>query len=309
MRSLGYTLDAVTGAYRHDQRSAVFVGDLIDRGPEQLRVLQIVKAMVESGSAQMVLGNHEFNAIAYGTEHPERPGEFLRAHNEKNNRQHAAFLAQLTAGQQRHYLEWFMTLPLWLDLGGVRVVHACWHEPSMTVVRSVCGSERLSSTEHLVAASTSGSELYEAVEILLKGPEVSLVDYGAPAYVDKDGHPRSKARVRWWHPGAVTLADLAEVRAFRTADGSPYPRLPDIAVDERDRSFVYNATVPVIYGHYWRQNTPVHLEDWTDYTACVDFSAGKDGTLVAYRWDNQPTITFENYVPHGADVVAPAPAR
>jgi len=200
LRSLGYTLDAVTGAYRHDQRSAVFVGDLIDRGPEQLRVLQIVKAMVESGSAQMVLGNHEFNAIAYGTEHPERPGEFLRAHNEKNNRQHAAFLAQLTAGQQRHYLEWFMTLPLWLDLGGVRVVHACWHEPSMTVVRSVCGSERLSSTEHLVAASTSGSELYEAVEILLKGPEVSLVDYGAPAYVDKDGHPRSKARVRWWHP-------------------------------------------------------------------------------------------------------------
>jgi len=109
--------------------------------------------------------------------------------------------------------------------------------------------------------------------------------------------------------GAVTLADLAEVRAFRTADGNPYPRLPDIAVDERDRSFVYNATVPVIYGHYWRQNTPVHLEDWTDYTACVDFSAGKDGTLVAYRWDNQPTITFENYVPHGADVVAPAPAR
>ena len=27
-----------------------------------------------------------------------------------------------------------MTIPLWLDLGGLRVVHACWHEPSMRVL-------------------------------------------------------------------------------------------------------------------------------------------------------------------------------
>lgn len=118
LQDLGYTIDADTGAYRHAERSAVFVGDLIDRGPEQLRVLQIVKAMVDSGSARMVLGNHEFNAIAYATEHPDRPGEYLRPHNDKNTRQHAAFLEQLTAEQQRYYLDWFGTLPLWLDLGG-----------------------------------------------------------------------------------------------------------------------------------------------------------------------------------------------
>ncbi|HQE15677.1 MAG: metallophosphatase [Mycobacterium sp.] len=309
LQDLGYTIDADTGAYRHAERSAVFVGDLIDRGPEQLRVLQIVKAMVDSGSARMVLGNHEFNAIAYATEHPDRPGEYLRPHNDKNTRQHAAFLEQLTAEQQRYYLDWFGTLPLWLDLGGVRVVHACWHEPSMAVVRAVCGSDRLSGVEHLVAASTKGDELYDAVEILLKGPEISLVDYGQPAYVDKDGHRRTKARVRWWHQGASTLADLAEVGAFRTADGNPYPRLPEIEVDERDRSFVYNDAIPLFYGHYWRQEPPVHLDDWTEYTACVDFSAGKGGTLVAYRWDGQATIAMQNYVPHGADVVAQAPAE
>ena len=32
---------------------------------------------------------------------------------------------------QKEITDWFRTLPLWLDLGGLRVVHACWHQPSM----------------------------------------------------------------------------------------------------------------------------------------------------------------------------------
>ena len=40
--------------YRHpsDQQQAVFVGDLIDRGPKNLEVVRIVRGMVEVGSAQ-----------------------------------------------------------------------------------------------------------------------------------------------------------------------------------------------------------------------------------------------------------------
>ena len=75
LRSLEQNLD---GLVEQDQpwsmprqlmqcRRAVFVGDLIDRGPAQLRILDIVKLMVDSGSAQVVMGNHEFNAIAYAT--------------------------------------------------------------------------------------------------------------------------------------------------------------------------------------------------------------------------------------------------
>ena len=44
---LGYARNDWTGAYWHPRRRAVFVGDLIDRGDEQLRVLEIVKPMVE----------------------------------------------------------------------------------------------------------------------------------------------------------------------------------------------------------------------------------------------------------------------
>ena len=93
---LGY--DVVDGAHRHPSRTAVFVGDLIDRGPSQLETLRIVRAMVEAGAARIVLGNHEFNAIAYATIDPARL-EYCRTHNDKHDSQHREFLDR---GRLRH---------------------------------------------------------------------------------------------------------------------------------------------------------------------------------------------------------------
>ena len=89
-------------------RQAVFLGDLIDRGPGQVRVLEIVRAMVESGDALCIMGNHEFNAIAYLTDDPLSPGEALRPNRGntakclKNRKQHAEFLAQVGEGSDVH---------------------------------------------------------------------------------------------------------------------------------------------------------------------------------------------------------------
>ena len=289
LTGLGYQPDGA--GYRHPERTAVFVGDLVDRGPQQLRTLEIAKAMVESGAAKIVMGNHEFNALAYAAG--------LREHNAKHTKQHKEFLEQLTDEQRAEYLDWFWTIPLWLDLGDIRIVHACWHRPSIEVVEEICGGSRLA-PEHLVAATTKHDPLYEAIEILLKGPEVDVDE----PYFDKDDNRRDRARVKWWHHGARTLREIAVLDGnFTNADGDPYPELPDTEAGEAARSYVYNDEVPVIYGHYWRTGAPVHLDDWTTYTACVDFSAAKDGTLVVYRWNGEPTIRLENYVPHGADVV------
>jgi len=83
-------------AYRHPSRSVIFVGDLIDRGPRQLATVDLVRRMVEAGSARCVMGNHEFNAIAWATPNPENPGEFLRPHGKKGNlQQHQAFLSEV----------------------------------------------------------------------------------------------------------------------------------------------------------------------------------------------------------------------
>jgi len=135
---LGY--EVVDGAHRHPVRRAVFVGDLMDRGDEQVEVVRIVRAMHESGSALMVLGNHEFNAISYATPDPGVPGDFARTHRGRhgahNTRQHQRYLDQVVEGSELHraHLAWFRTLPLRLDLDGLRVTHACWHPASLAVL-------------------------------------------------------------------------------------------------------------------------------------------------------------------------------
>ncbi|OBG35043.1 metallophosphoesterase [Mycolicibacter heraklionensis] len=297
LAQLGYEITGGTGEYRHPSRQAVFVGDLIDRGPGQLRVLQVVKAMADAGSAQIVMGNHEFNALGYHHEHPAGSGKYLRTRNAKHTKQHQAFLDQLTDHQQRHYLDWFATLPLWLDLDGLRVVHACWHKESMDMVQRHCGSSApFADTVHLVAAHDKAHKLYDAIENLLKGSEISLVKHGLPPYQDKDGHTREEARTRWWNSDACTLRDIVVMSSsYNTADGEPYPQLPEKALPPGGRPFVYTGEVPVFYGHYWRQDSPTPGEDFTGRTACVDFSAVNGGTLTAYRWSGEDTIDPDNY--------------
>ena len=126
---------------------------------------------------------------------------------------------------------------------------------------------------------------------------LSLVDHDQPPYHDKDGHPRDSARLQWWNSDARTLRELAEMGGnFTTGSGEPYPTLPELEVARGETDFVYRNKVPVFYGHYWRQGLPKYLHDWTDYTACVDFSAVKDGALTAYRWSGERWIDPENYV-------------
>lgn len=309
---LGYLVAPWSGAYHHPKRTAIFVGDLIDRGPSQLRVLKVVKAMVDEGTAKIVMGNHEFNALAYATQDPENPGEFLRPHNEKNARQHEAFLEQLAPEERTHYLNWFLTLPLWLDLEELRVVHACWHQPTIDKIKQHLGGDRFSSWDQLAQAARATkppTDLYKAVEVILKGPELNLVENGAEKFKDKDGHLRSEARVRWWKNGAVTLNELAEIPPGSFDEhGMPYGELPNKSLTDNSSNYTYNDAVPVFYGHYWRAGEPLELEDWTPTTACVDFSAVRGGTMVAYRWCGEDRINRHHYHPKGRSLIAHDPS-
>ena len=298
---LGWTAGA-DGRRRHPDgdRTVVFVGDLIDRGDEQRAVLELVRAMVDAGDAQIVMGNHELNALAWATPNPDRPGRFLRGHTAKNRRQHAAFLTQLDDDERASWLAWFRTLPLWLDLGGLRVVHACWHADAMAVVQAEIGGARFPDGPDgdalLQRALTPGTPLFRAVEILCKGPEIDLRRYGLPPYRDKGGHTRHVARVRWWTAEPTSVRDVVDIpQGTTTLDGAPYPDLPDVPCLEADRRHCYTDDVPVVYGHHWRRWEPEHGMDWTPRTACVDFSAVVGGPLVAYRFEGEPFVDPTHY--------------
>jgi protein phosphatase len=60
---LGYEIDrdpeGRPANARHPERRAIFLGDLVDRGPDTPGVLRLVMGMVAAGAALAVLGNHE----------------------------------------------------------------------------------------------------------------------------------------------------------------------------------------------------------------------------------------------------------
>ena len=58
LAQLGYNTSR-TPIHHPDGRRALFLGDLVDRGPASDRVLEIVMEMVDAGSALCILGNHE----------------------------------------------------------------------------------------------------------------------------------------------------------------------------------------------------------------------------------------------------------
>ena len=270
-----------SGVWRHDSRTAIFVGDLIDRGPAQLATVAIARRMIEAGSAQAVMGNHEFNAIAW------RHG--WREQSTKNQAQHHAFLAEAGEGSTKHHeiVDWFETLPLWLELDGLRVIHACWNDQSQAAL----GGSSVLTRDALHAGATKGTAEYAAVEILLKGPEIPL----PPEYFyrDKNRHIRKEARYRWWTTGPITLRNRAELPSNSiTASDEAHPGFPDTEIPPPLPVDVYNGP-PVIYGHYWQTGTPALT---SPNTACVDYSAGNDGPLVAYRWTGESTLSNENFI-------------
>jgi hypothetical protein len=270
------------GIFRHKDRRVIFVGDFVDRGPEQRDVLHVAKGMCDAGEALAVMGNHEFNALGWAE--PDGNGEFLRPHTPKNREQHQEFLDQIGEGSAAHRkaLEWFRTLPVWLDLPGLRVVHACWHSPAQQVLQPYLDLSQRFTPDGLRAAGRKGSEAYGAAEILLKGPEAFLPD--GRSFEDKQGHIRHEARLRWWDPDATTLR-----KAALGMDGDE-ESLPDLPMTTE---YLYTEQVPVFFGHYWLKGVPTLS---SDYATCLDFSVAKEGFLTAYRWSGEKVLLPNNIV-------------
>jgi len=296
LRKLDYRDTA--GAWRHSKRQVIFVGDFVDRGPAQLRVVDIARRMVDAGVALAVMGNHELNAIAWQT--PDARGDFLRSHHseewgEKNRKQHAAFLAEVEDQPARHaeIIDWFLTLPLWLDLPELQVVHACWHAPSMEYLAPKLRDGRYLTRELMVCATDEPANeeekdnampsVFKAVECLTKGIELPLPD--GRQFEDKDGHLRRRVRIRWWDAEATTYRRAALLSAAECA------ALPDWPIPAHAR--VTRGDKPVFFGHYWLTGTPSLQTRWH---ACVDYSAGRGGPLVAYRFDGEPELLPESVV-------------
>lgn len=282
LNRLGYRLRG--DAYCHaERRMVIFLGDYIDRGPCVPEVLSTIRNMVNAGSALAIMGNHEYNAICYHT--PDGSGGWSRSHRPDRDLGLRATLKQFL-GREREWNEWIRwmrQLPLFLNLGRLRVVHACWDAPSIDLLDGLT----LADDATLVSTADRHSPLCNAAQLVLKGPEMHLPQ--GSVYHDKEGFPQSKVRVRWWDiPEYTTVGGIAMPAPFdatEDADSAELRGLPDYPLE----------ATPVFFGHYWlpadQPKRPLRHN-----IACLDFSVGRGGPLVAYRWNGEHRLSASRFV-------------
>ncbi|HTP25707.1 MAG TPA: metallophosphoesterase [Anaeromyxobacteraceae bacterium] len=302
LKGLGYRQHS--GGWRHPDRTAVFLGDFIDGGPEQIATVMLVRRMVDAGSALAVMGNHELDAVAWAQPDPDAPGEFLRTHvscGDKNRKQHQGFLDEVDGRPALHdeVIRWFLTLPLWLELPEIRVVHACWHPAFREYIAPRLQPGTRLNKELMIPATrkpkdeagidTVEPSMFKAVEALLKGMEVSLP--AGVSFLDGAGTRRSRARVRWWNSGgAMTYRSLSMIPDEQRRS------LPETLIPEHAR-IGYSGDKVLFIGHYKLNESPAPL---MPRMACVDYGIGYGGSLYAYRYEGEPGLEKARFISVGS---------
>jgi len=186
LRCLGYSNDG-----QHPQgRRIVFVGDLTDRGPENVAVVDFVQALVvaDPPRAQVTLGNHDLNIL-------------LGRKREGND-----WFFEESENQQERILEFFRSLPLVVERPDLRVVHACWDWEMIDFARRAndvvtlyrnCADRIKSENESDPALDAIDGRLRlqnrNPVKLLTSGPERR-----ASVAFEKGGKVRNEERVEWW---------------------------------------------------------------------------------------------------------------
>jgi Calcineurin-like phosphoesterase len=281
---MGYTNK--NGSYSHPDRKVIFVGDYIDRGPQIIKTLEIVKGMADSENAIALMGNHEYNALCFHYPEKEKGGH-LRKHLIKNIIQHYETLRQFQNKQEEYekYLDWFKTLPLFYETENFRVVHACWDPAQIKYLRTVLDNGRLNN--HLMYESViKNTDLYTAVDITLKGKEIKLPP--PLSFIDKDETERNEIRIKWWeNPQNSTYRDISV---------EPLEEFPESSLDLKvsaSSNYYKENEKPVFFGHYWLKETPGL---YRNNICCLDYSVARKGYLVAYRFDGEEKLSNSKFV-------------
>ena len=284
LKKLGWVETGNYWTHEDPKRRIVFLGDFIDRGLYNGKVLEVIKSLINCNRAYAILGNHELNAIYFHSKN-KFTGKNLRQHSPKNIKQHQTFLDEFpyNNNKTKKIINWFCTLPLFIDFKTFRVVHACWSYKSISAILRK-NEEGIFSQNEFIEIASRKNELYYAIERIAKGPEFKLK--GSNYFLDKSGVKRQSVRLAWWLPNVNTLRELA-------ISVPNINEIPNLNFINKDKFENYSSKdVPVFFGHYWMSSPP---KIYSKNTICLDCSAGLDGPLVSYHWkSDSDLIDFEN---------------
>ncbi|MDR2307824.1 MAG: metallophosphoesterase [Paucimonas sp.] len=286
--TLGYK--RVGGVWRHPRRQALFLGDIVDRGPRIREALHIVHDMVEAGQAFCIMGNHEYNALGWVT--PALPGSgkaYVREHTPRHARLIDETLTQFAQhpGDWHDFIRWFYELPLFVDAGRFRLVHACWDRQLIEPLRREHPDGRID--EHFVQASAVPDSFAATVcNRLLRGTDMRLPD--GLTLTGGDGLTRAFFRTKFWEEDPQTYGDIVFQPDALPDDVARTP----LSRSQKNALLRYAEDEPLLFvGHYWRSGRPGPIRD---NLACLDYSAVLYGKLAAYRLDDETRIDPHKFV-------------
>lgn len=267
---LGYQKDDL-GWYQQNHQ-AVFVGDLIDKGPDPAGVLQLVRSMADRGAARLVVGNHELNWIVHAADHCDSVETFWSATNRHQDRRRISTAFSHHPEQLIDLFHWLQRQPLFIEVPDVmRVVHACWDDEAVAQLRS-------SAITCLDEAALEGyrdtySATHLALDLVVAGCHHKFPD----GRMGGHGVRSDRFRVQWWS------GELAPVH--------PYEIKPVAGFN----SLYQNNAPAVFFGHYALRHKPAPL---LPNVACVDFGAAWNEPLVAYRHRANQALDSRHFVTH-----------
>ncbi|MFV0366031.1 MAG: metallophosphoesterase [Mangrovibacterium sp.] len=267
------------GFYQHPSRKAVFVGDFINRGPNIKLTIQTIRQMVEAGAAYAILGNHEVYALLYSLR--GKAGRRLSSKPAQHRLNLTSTLQEFADDKKewKSHVEWLRTLPLFLELDGIRVVHAAWNDNAVDLMKQIAPTGRFSRKqlkEFGKGNTAKGNAFWE----LCRG-----VDFYLPKDLllfDSRGDSHSYFRRKWWDSGEdATFKSLSYDFRFDVPD---YQIPKEIAVYRQ----AYPPDAPLVFfGHYCIRKSKNIIKP---NLCCVDSCVRKTGKLVAYRWDGEKKL-------------------
>ena len=305
LQKLGYVESEGAFRYPGGERSVVFLGDYVDRGPKVRETLNLVRAMRDAGSAIALMGNHEFNMLSFWQKNGAGGGHvlhrfkdgFLREHSFNKIAIHSRTVTSFVGRKQEFLdvLEFVKTLPIYLETDSFRAQHACFDVDAVAALKRECITCFADGNfDELIARANDEEFEYEdslfvPMSTLLKGPEMPLPV--GEHFTDAEGVRRVKTRIAWWlDPTKASFRELSFQPGVSMGVESEV--LPSV----RARKFYGVNERPVFFGHYWLTGLPKLIRD---NVCCLDFSVAGyrgNGLLVAYRFDGEQKLDESKFV-------------
>ncbi len=284
LQNLGYKKS--NGGYVHPERKAIFTGDFINRGPQIKKTIRIIRSMVENGNAMAVLGNHEINSIIADIK--DKKGGPLVKPPLKNFISVLKTLNAFSGNEEewKSHRNWMRTLPFFLELDGIRVIHACWANHAVNYIRENIPEGKIKKNVFRKIYKKPNSELSQSIWLITKGLQFYMP--GDLRVVNNKGVAPRSFRIRWWeNPAGKTFEELSFESKYKLPSYTvPEQILPDC--------FPYPSDAPIIFfGHYCRLNGPHAIKP---NVCCVDSCVTKNKALMAYRWSGEKEIMEKNFV-------------